>query len=228
MAVILIDGHKVIIPGDGTADLAANGIPETWENLYRIQAQRAGVGGNLEPAGDIDTGPAANSPTGDGLSTFEEYRGAMVAGKHVRLDPLQKDLFVYVVTGQCPTATSAASLLLAGGYPTPISPNATLTLNLPGVPGDLATFTASAAVFSAANVRGEIIGTAGGRARIIAIVGATTVVAEVTQPFGGVDRGRLLAAHRVSPRERVRPALSGAGPRARSGAEPDEFQRVGG
>lgn len=174
MAVVQIGTQKFVIPGDGTATVAANGIPEIWENLY---------GGSLDPAGDNDTGPAANSPTGDGISTFDEYRGAMVGGKHVRLDPLLKDLFVFLVTGRCPTSTSPTSLLLAGGYPTPVSPSATLTLAVAAAPGDPTTFSASAAVFSPGNVRGEIIGTTGGRARIIAVLSATSVVAEITQPF---------------------------------------------
>ena len=186
MAVVQIGTFKVIIPADGTATAAANGIPDAWERLYGVL---------LDPAGDLDTGPAATSRTGDGLSTFDEYRGAMVGGKHVRLDPLQKDLFVYVVTGQCPTATTPASLLLAGGYPKPTSSSATLTLALPAGSANpasftgLATFTASAAAFSPANVRGEIIGTAGGRAQIVAILDSTRVLAEVTQPFGQTSIG---------------------------------------
>jgi hypothetical protein len=174
MAVLQVGPHKVIAPGDGTATVAANGIPEIWENLY---------GGSMDPAGDIDTGPGASAPIGDGLSTFDEYRGALIAGKQTRFHPLQKDVVVHLVTGQCPTPTSPASLLLAGGYPTLASSSATLSLALPGGPGDPAIFTTGAAVFSAANVRGEIIGTAGGRARIIAVSSATTAVAEITEAF---------------------------------------------
>ena len=51
MAVVQSGRSDSSIPGDGTATVAANGIPEIWENLY---------GGSLNPAGDNDTGPAAN------------------------------------------------------------------------------------------------------------------------------------------------------------------------
>jgi hypothetical protein len=181
MAVLQVGTRRFIVPGDGTAAVAANGIPDVWEGLYTTVQ---------DPSGDVDTGPTATSRTGDGLSTFDEYRGALVAGKHERLNPLQKNLFLFVVTGQCATATTPASLLLAGGYPTPVGSTASLTLALPAGAAQpslftgLATFTASSAVFTAANVRGEIIATAGGRARIVALLDPARVLAEVTEPFG--------------------------------------------
>lgn len=174
MAVLDVGGQRFIVPGDGTATVAANGIPDVWESLH---------GGNLNPSEDTDTGPAPNAPLGDGISTFDEYRGALVGGKHVRLDPRLKDLFVYLATGQCATSANPTSLLLAGGYPTATSPSATLAIALPAAAGDPVAFTASGAVFSASNLRGEIIGTAGGRARIVAVLSGTTVLAEVTTPF---------------------------------------------
>src|SRR5262249_7997537 len=128
---------------------------------------------------------AADDPDADGISNFDEYRGAIVSGKQVRLDPLLKDTFVYMVTannlpvgtGQC----GGTSLLLSGG-PSASSPSATLTLTT-GAPGDRGFFTAGTAVFSIANVRGEIVGTGGGRARIVALLSSTSVAAEITQPF---------------------------------------------
>jgi hypothetical protein len=178
MAVIAVGSLRFIVPKDGTATAPANGIPEIWENLY---------GGNLNPSDDFDTGPAASSPTGDGISTFDEYRGFMVSGKQLRFNPLQKDLVVRLVTDQCPTTQTTLPSLPSGAYPKPTIPTATLTLpGTAGAVGAIGTFTASAAVFAAANVRGEIIG-AGGRARISAFNSSTSVSAQITQAFSGTS-----------------------------------------
>ncbi len=167
-----------ILPKDGTGTVAANGIPEIFENLY---------GGNLNPSGDIDTGPAATSPVGDGISTADEYRGFIVSGVQARGNLLQKDIFVHLVNPQCSTgAGSTTSLLLAGGYPVPTSLGASATLTPPataGTVGVIGTFTASAAVFTNANTLGEIVRTAGGRARILAVASSTAVTAQITQSF---------------------------------------------
>ena len=171
-----------ILPKDGTTTVAANGIPEIWENLY---------GGNLSPSGDIDTGPGATAPTGDGISTIDEYRGFIASGKQIRTNPQLKDVFVRLVNAQCPTATSPTPGLLitpAGGYPKPTNPSASATLTLPGTTaGVIGTFTAGAAVFTSANTFGEIIqlsgGTVVGRARILAVTSSTTVTALITANF---------------------------------------------
>lgn len=184
MAVIQVGTEKFILPKDGTTTDAANGIPDIWENLY---------GGNLSPSGDGDTGPGANAPVGDGLATMEEWRGFIASAKQIRTDPLLKDVFVRLVNPQClPTSTSPASLLLVGGYPKPTKPTANATLTLPGTAlGVTGTFTASAAVFTGGHTLGEIVGTAGGRARIIAVTSPTTVTALITAPF--VSSGPLAA-----------------------------------
>ena len=173
---------KFLLPTDGTTTTAANGIPEIWENLY---------GGNLNPSGDVDPGPAATSAIGDGFSTIDEYRGFIASGNQIRTNPLLKDVFVHLVNPQClPTATSTASLLLVGGYPKPANPSASATLTLPGEAAGVIgtfTFTASAAVFTSAHTLGEIVGTAGGRARIVAVTSSTTVTALITQTFGSTS-----------------------------------------
>ncbi len=93
MAVILVNGLKFILPQDGTVTVAANGIPEIWENLY---------GGNLAPAADIELlGP--NPAQGDGLANFDEYRGFVANGIQIRTDPTRKDLFAHVLNPQCPS-----------------------------------------------------------------------------------------------------------------------------
>jgi hypothetical protein len=172
MAVIQVGALKFLLPKDGTATVAANGLPEAWENLH---------GGSLDPATDIDTGPTATSLCCDGISTGDEYRGFIVSGKQVRTDPKQKDLFVHLVNpADFVSNASCGTSCLGGGtgtYPAPTAPSATLTVGA----GD--TFTTSPGVFSNAHVGGEIIGNAGGRARIVAVAGPTSATAEITQPF---------------------------------------------
>lgn len=184
IAVVQVGSLKFLLPKDGTASVAANGIPEIWETLH---------GGNLDPGSDIDTGPAAASPCCDGISTFDEYRGFIVSGKQIRTDPRQKDLFVHVVNpadsnaGVFVTSPSCGASCYGGGtntYPAPSSPGATLTVPAAaGTAGANATFTTSAAAFSTAHVRGEIIGNAGGRATIVEVMGPTSAKAEITQAF---------------------------------------------
>ena len=55
MAVIQVGTYRFILPKDGTTSVAANGIPEIWENLY---------GGTLNPSGDGDSGPGATASLG--------------------------------------------------------------------------------------------------------------------------------------------------------------------
>jgi len=63
-----------------------NGIADCWEKAH-----------NIYPcAGDADDdGEPEGKAPGDGLSAWEEYRGFFVRGKHERLDPNRKDLFVH-------------------------------------------------------------------------------------------------------------------------------------
>lgn len=44
---------------------------------------------------DGDSSPTGNSDPGDGLSAFEEFRGFMTLGTHIRTSPANKDVFVY-------------------------------------------------------------------------------------------------------------------------------------
>jgi hypothetical protein len=184
IAVIQVGNLKFLLPKDGSGAIPANGLPDVWESLY---------GGNLDPATDIDIGPAASSPVGDGISTGDEYRGFIVSGKQIRTDPRQKDLFLHVINpadsvgGVFVTSRSCGTSCYGGGtatYPAPNAPSATLTVPATaGTPGAIATFTASSGVFSNAHVRGEIIGNAGGRARIVTVTGPASATAEITQAF---------------------------------------------
>ena len=95
--------YRFVIPQDSNF----NGIPDVFE------AQRCPS--NSCPTGqeDGDAGPILNSPTGDGIAAFDEYRGFIVSGQHVPTDPRQRDLFVHIVTGQC----GGTSQLFDGGVP---------------------------------------------------------------------------------------------------------------
>ena len=173
MAVIRVTGTNTselfILPQDSNA----NGIPDIWETVF--------CPGNTCPTGqeDLDAGPGAGLPTGDGLSAFDEYRGVIVSGVHIRTDPRQRDVFLHLVNPQC----GAVSLLGGGNltYPTPTAPAASITPAAASAAS--VTFTVSTALFTTAHIGGEIVATAGGRARITSVLNATTAVANVSVPF---------------------------------------------
>src|SRR5262249_43937179 len=84
-------------------DRNANGMPDIWETVF--------CPGNPStcPTGqeDLDAGPGAGLPSGDGLSAFDEYRGVMVSGVHIRTDPRQRDVFLHLVNANNPAITTA-------------------------------------------------------------------------------------------------------------------------
>lgn len=73
-------------------------IPKDDNGDYIADAWRAGL---QKPYEDAETGPDTgngveeNDKIGDGLVLFEEYRGFYIAGKHTRLDPTKKDIFIH-------------------------------------------------------------------------------------------------------------------------------------
>jgi hypothetical protein len=99
--------RRVQIP----VDKNGNSLPDVgWKylNSYPNDLQPI-LDTQLDAAADIDDSPeAAPLPdsvsgvpktlgmTGDGLTTFEEYRGFFIRGEHRRLNPFRKDLFVRV------------------------------------------------------------------------------------------------------------------------------------
>lgn len=109
---VIVNGYTFNLIKDSDGD----GVPDWYEQQY------CGSATCLDPSADTDTGPGSNTLTGDGISNFDEYRGFMVSGLHIRTDPRQKDLFVHLVNPQCQTDTpndplhSTQSLL--GGGPT--------------------------------------------------------------------------------------------------------------
>jgi hypothetical protein len=104
MAVIRVGNDTFVIPGD----INLNGIPDSWEATF--------CPANSCPTGreDVDTSQG-NTALGDGLSAFDEYRGFIVSGAHIRTDPRQKDLFVHLVNPQCTTVAGSTVSLLGGG-----------------------------------------------------------------------------------------------------------------
>lgn len=91
-------GAKYIIPNDSNTD----GIPDSWFNSFLASLPAASQAREV----DIDPGPGANAAVGDGISNFDEYRGFMVSGAHVRGDPRVKNAFVHLVNPQCGAATN--------------------------------------------------------------------------------------------------------------------------
>lgn len=83
------------MPDNGNK-MAASG----WKALedYGTGTYTSITNNNLEPARDIDDNPQlpGNGSVGDGLTTLEEYRGFVVRGRHRRLNPFHKDLFLHV------------------------------------------------------------------------------------------------------------------------------------
>lgn len=124
MAVInVVNGSQTftfILPQDTNA----NGIPD----IFEAQFCPAATPNCLTAREDGDTS-AGSSVTGDGFFAFDEYRGFIASGTHIRTDPRQKDLFVHLVNPQCVAdpqpLLSTASLL--GGPNSVVSGNPLFT-----------------------------------------------------------------------------------------------------
>jgi len=100
MAVLQVGTDKFIVPRDTNL----NGIPDFLEAF----------GVALTPDGDND---------GDGISNFDELRGFVVAGQHIRTNPTVKDVFVHLVKPQC----GSTSLLFGGPVTYPVAAVGALT-----------------------------------------------------------------------------------------------------
>ena len=74
--------QQLTIPKDDNG----NHIADFWEKHY--------IGGSSDAKADDDLVPLGDHSLGDGLSLYEEYRGFVVQGKHLRTSPIEKDLFV--------------------------------------------------------------------------------------------------------------------------------------
>ncbi len=74
--------EQVSIPYDEDG----NHIADAWEKDNNVVGK--------DPSSDDDDQPAGNRFNGDGLTIWEEYRGFLEDGKHIRTDPHKKDLFI--------------------------------------------------------------------------------------------------------------------------------------
>ena len=91
----LADGRQVVgvlkLPTGPTADIPlpkrsyGSKIADAWRAKYKL---------GTNDAEDGDDRPIGDQNRGDGFSNYEEYRGFVVNGQHVRTAPMKKDLFV--------------------------------------------------------------------------------------------------------------------------------------
>jgi len=75
--------YELAIPKDEDG----NHIADSWEDTNVL--------GTAIADADDDFAPVGDEHQGDGLSTYEEYRGFRVQGQHIRTEPFQKDLFIW-------------------------------------------------------------------------------------------------------------------------------------
>src|SRR5207249_12254188 len=87
MAVVRVTVSGVVYNFIVPSDSNFNGMPDTWEAQYSS---------SLLASGDND---------GDGWSNMDEYRGVIVASQHVRLHPLERDLFISFLNPGCGVTT---------------------------------------------------------------------------------------------------------------------------
>ena len=76
------DVTEVAIPLDNNG----NHIADAWEKSFYLS--------NTSETADDDSDPQGDGTPGDGLSLYEEYRGFMVKGQHIRTRPDEKDIFI--------------------------------------------------------------------------------------------------------------------------------------
>lgn len=68
-------------------DQNKNHIADKWENDMGVKDKDA--------SSDDDNYPRGDGKKGDGLSIYQEYRGFMAYGGHIRTDPQRKDVFIH-------------------------------------------------------------------------------------------------------------------------------------
>jgi hypothetical protein len=90
-------GHATV---DLPYDIDGNHIADSWEEENGVRGVPADEDKDDTPSGD-------GNRSGDGLTVYEEYRGFLVAGKHIRTKPKEKDLFLSDQTGGMAAAGAA-------------------------------------------------------------------------------------------------------------------------
>ena len=104
--------HTFILPQSSAGvnpTSGISGIPDIWAAAFCTQVNPCPTGQE-----DNDSSPG-NARNGDGISAFDEYRGFIVSGVHVRTDSRQKDLFVHLVNPQCAGDPLSNTASLLGG-----------------------------------------------------------------------------------------------------------------
>ena len=86
--------YTFILPQDSDFD----GIPDLWEAKFGP----ASGPGSIVATGDNDN---------DGISNFDEYRGIILNGQHIRLHHNERDVFVALINPGCGPSLSLVSLL---------------------------------------------------------------------------------------------------------------------
>jgi hypothetical protein len=76
------EGMNITLPFDEDE----NHIADVWEDAKGVKGKA--------PTVDEDTEPLGDRNNGDGLTLWEEYRGFLEDGKHIRTSPKRKDLFI--------------------------------------------------------------------------------------------------------------------------------------
>ena len=87
-----------------------NHIADWWEHYFDIK--------NADASADDDDTPAGDGHKGDSIALYDEYRGFHIHGKHERLSPELKDLFIWDVSelgaGIYGSATGVTTHLIYG------------------------------------------------------------------------------------------------------------------
>jgi hypothetical protein len=133
----LVDGSTVeghVQGNDGQQKLAiprddnSNHIADAWEEQFGVS--------NTSESADDDDNPPGDGTKGDSIALYDEYRGFHVGGKHERLSPNTKDLFIWDMSslgyGLYQSATGVAPHLVkdaevdsggSGANPNTVTPN---------------------------------------------------------------------------------------------------------
>lgn len=112
------ESQTFILPQDSDAD----GIPNIYEASNPAATCKIGntsVTQTLNATDDKDCTPtpALTGLVGDGISNFDEYRGFITSGVHIRTDWRKKDVFVHLVNAQCLPAGAAPPSPIAAIFP---------------------------------------------------------------------------------------------------------------
>ncbi|MEW6621044.1 MAG: hypothetical protein AB1422_17220, partial [bacterium] len=95
-----------------TAESEIKNIPRDDDNNYIADVWSYNAGN----ATDDDDNVPPEGTLGDGLSRYEEYRGFLVSGVHIRTSPERKDVFIYDENGIYPQGNFTAATGMSVHY----------------------------------------------------------------------------------------------------------------